>query len=217
MIKIHGLILSPFVRKVMAVAKLKKLPYKNVKVFPGTKTADFLSMSPLGKIPALEDGTLRISDSAVICEYLEEKYNDTTIRPVSIEDRAQSRWLEVYGDSKLTELCVGGIYFERFAKKLLGFGETDEDKVTLTIEKLLPPQQDYLERILPAEGFLLGDFGMADICVASPFLSAAHVGYKPDAARWPKLAKFIEQVRAHEAMAELIDDEEALYSSLSKA
>ena len=55
MIKIHGLILSPFVRKVMAVAELKSIPYKNVKVFPGTKTADFLSMSPLGKIPALED------------------------------------------------------------------------------------------------------------------------------------------------------------------
>jgi glutathione S-transferase len=215
MIKIYGLILSPFVRKVMAVAKLKKLPFESVKVFPGTKTADFLSMSPLGKIPALEDGTLRISDSAVICEYLDEKYTDTTIRPASIEDRAQSRWFEVYGDSKLTELCVAGIYFERFAKKLLGLGDTDEEKVALTIEKLLPQQQDYLEKVLPAEGFLLGEFGMADICVASPFLSAAHTGYKPDPARWPKLACFLEQVRNHEAMAELIDDEQALFRSLS--
>ncbi len=216
MIKIHGLILSPFVRKVMAVAELKSIPYKNVKVFPGTKTAAFLSMSPLGKIPALEDGDLRISDSAVICEYLDEKYTDTTIRPASVEARAQSRWFEVYGDSKLTELCIGGIYFERFAKKLLGLGETDEEKVALTIETLLPPQQDYLEKMLPAEGFLLGDFGLADICVASPFLSAAHVGYRPDAGRWPKLARFIEQVRKHEAMAELIDDEETLFNSLTK-
>jgi len=216
MIKIHGLILSPFVRKVMAVAELKSIPYKNVKVFPGTRTAEFLSMSPLGKIPALEDGELRISDSAVICEYLDEKYTDTSIRPASVEARAQSRWFEVYGDSKLTELCIGGIYFERFAKKLLKLGDTDEEKVALTIEKLLPPQQDYLERVLPAEGFLLGDFGLADICVAGPFLSAAHVGYRPDAGRWPKLARFIEAVRNHEAMAKLIDDEEALFNSLTK-
>ena len=42
MIKIHGLILSPFVRKVMAVAKLKKLAFESVKVFPGTRTTEFL-------------------------------------------------------------------------------------------------------------------------------------------------------------------------------
>ena len=42
------------------------------------------------------------------------------------------------------------------------------------------------------------------------------MGYKPDAGRWPKLASFIEAVRNHKAMAKLIDDEEALFNSLTK-
>ena len=35
--KIHGVILSPFVRKVLAVAKLKNLDFENVPVFPGNR------------------------------------------------------------------------------------------------------------------------------------------------------------------------------------
>ena len=213
--KIHGVILSPFVRKVIAIASIKKLPFENIMVFPGTDTEEFLAMSPLGKIPAFEDGELRISDSSVICEYLDDKYPDIPTRPASAEDRARARWFEEYGDSKLIELCAGGIFFERFVKKAMSMGETDEAKVSHTIEQLLPKEQDYLEKVLPENGFLVGDFGIADISIAGPFISAEHVGYAPDRNRWPKLTAFIERVKQHETMLAIIDAEKQLIASMA--
>ena len=215
MIKIHGVILSPFVRKVIAIAKIKKLPYENVAVFPATKTPEFLAISPLGKIPALEDGPLSVSDSSAICEYLDDKYPEIATRPASSEDRAKARWLEEYGDTKLTELCVAGIYFERFVKKSFGKGDADEEIVANTIEKLLPPQQDYLESVLPIEGFLFGAICTADISIVGPFISASYVGYMPDKDQHPKLTAYIERVKSHEAVAEVLKVEEDLLKKLA--
>lgn len=213
--KIHGVILSPFVRKVLAIAKLKQLAFENEMVFPGTDSPEFLAISPLGKIPAFEDGDLHISDSSVICEYLDDRYPDIPARPTDPADKARARWFEEYGDSKLVELCGGGIFFERFVKKVMGLGEVDEAKVKQTIEELLPPQQDYLERVLPDDGFLFNDFGVADISIAGPFINAEHVGYTPDSARWPKLTAFIERVKAHPIIAELVDAEKQLLASMA--
>lgn len=213
--KIHGVILSPFVRKVIAVAKIKQLPYENEMVFPGTATQEYLELSPLGKIPAFEDGDLRISDSSVICEYLDDKYPDIATRPVSAEDRARARWFEEYSDSKLIELCGGGIFFERFVKKAMSMGETDEAKVKHTIEELLPKEQDYLEKVLPDNGFLFGEFSVADISVAGPFITAEHVAYVPDSSRWPKLTAFIDRVKQHKIIAELVAAEKQLVASMT--
>ncbi len=215
MIKVHGVILSPFVRKVLAITKIKKLPYENIAAFPGTKTREFLSLSPLGKIPALEDGDFSISDSTAICEYLDDKYPETPTRPASPEDRATARWLEEYGDTKLTELCVAGIYFERFVKKAFGKGDSDEAKVANTIEKLLPPQLNYLESILPAEGFLFDAISAADISIVGPFVSASYVGYTPDEEQLPKLTAYINRVKSHEAVAEVLKAERELFNKIT--
>ncbi len=212
--KIHGVILSPFVRKVLAVAKLKGLDYENELVFPGNAEPQWLELSPLGKIPAFEDDQLRISDSSVICEYLEDRYPETSLRPASPAEKARSRWFEEYGDTRVVELCGGGIFFERFVKKAMGLGEPDEAKVSETIDVLLPPVQDYLEGQLPADGFLFGDLGIADISIVGPFINAEHAGYSVDSGRWPKLAAFIERVKGHAAIAELVDAEKQMLAGM---
>ena len=215
MIKIHGVILSPFVRKVLTVTKIKKLPYENVAAFPGTKTPAFLSLSPLGKIPALEDGNFSISDSTAICEYLDDKYPETPTRPVDPEERAKARWLEEYGDTKLTELCIASIYYERFVKKAFGKGDSDEAIVANAIEELLPPQLDYLEGVLPAEGFLFDEISTADISIVGPFISASYVGYTPDSNKLPILTAYIERVKSHEAVAEVLTAERELLNKMA--
>lgn len=208
--KIHGVILSPFVRKVLAVAKLKNLDFENVPVFPGNVEPKWLELSPLGKIPAFEDDQLRISDSSVICEYLEDRYPESSLRPSDPAEKARSRWFEEYGDTKVVELCGGGIFFERFVKKVMGLGDTDEAKVKQTIEVDLPPVQDYLESKIPADGFLFAEIGIADISIVGPFINAEHVGYSVDAVQWPKLSAFIERVKTHPVLSELIDAEKQM-------
>ncbi len=36
--------------------------------------ADFLAASPMGKVPAIADGDVRMSDSVAICLYIADKY-----------------------------------------------------------------------------------------------------------------------------------------------
>jgi glutathione S-transferase len=204
---LYGSLLSPFVRKVAVILELKGLDYKNMPTIPPSPDPDYLQISPLGKIPALEDDELAISDSSVICEYLEEQYPDRPTMPKDSIQRARARWLEEYSDSKLAELCVDGIFFEKFVKPILLKTETNHFKVDKTISELLPPAQDYLESQLPAEGFLFGDIGRADICIVSFFITAGYVDYQVNSKKWTKLAAFIKRVKEQPTVAKLLNIE----------
>jgi glutathione S-transferase len=152
--KIYGANLSPFVRKVMAVCAIKGLDYEHVMVMPGSDDPEYLKISPLGKIPALEDGDLQISDSSVICEYLEEVYPEIPVLPTSPADRARSRWIEEFADSRWVE-CTAVFFFENFVKKMMDMGEPDLEKLAQIENEVLPRWLDYVEGIVPDEGFFL--------------------------------------------------------------
>jgi glutathione S-transferase len=50
----------------------------------------FRAVSPLGKVPALEDGAARLSDSGAICIYVADQYPETQLGPrVGHPDRAR--------------------------------------------------------------------------------------------------------------------------------
>lgn len=54
--------------------------------------ADFLAASPMGKVPALEDGEVRMSDSAAICLYLADRYAPRRLAP-AVDDPGRGRFL----------------------------------------------------------------------------------------------------------------------------
>jgi glutathione S-transferase len=213
--KVFGANLSPFVRKVLVACKLKGLEFEHQVVMPGTKTPEYLTMSPLGKIPAFQDGDLQISDSSVICEYLEEKYPDNPLLPASPEDRARSRWYEEYADSKLAG-CLAVFFFERMLKPMMGMGDTDEARLTAIIETEHPDVFDYLESQLPADGFLFGDEpGLADVAMASPFVNASYAGFNMDAERWPGTAAWLNRVLTLPVMVEVLAVEKAMMEKMA--
>jgi glutathione S-transferase len=117
--KIFGANVSPFVRKVLATATHKGIDFEHEVVMPGSDDPEFRKMSPLGKIPALQDGDLVVSDSSIICEYLEDTLPAVRMLPESLEQRARARWYEEYGDTKMAE-AFGLYFFERVAKPLFG-------------------------------------------------------------------------------------------------
>src|SRR5205823_10470959 len=84
----------------------------------------------------------------------------------------------------------------------------DQDRAARTLEKDIPPAVDYLERELPASGYLFGDIGVADIAIASMFRNAAYGGFEPDPKRWPHTAAFVSRVLDHPAIASLLPFEE---------
>ena len=91
--KLYSLPLSPNAARVRLAIYRKGL---DIEISPplggGLKSAEFLALNPLGQIPALEldDGRV-ITESAVILEYLEDRFPEHSLRPDDIEDLALAR------------------------------------------------------------------------------------------------------------------------------
>jgi len=214
--KIYGVPISPYTRKACVALNLKGLEYEIENIFPGTRTPEFLAISPLGKIPAFEDDELIMCDSNVIVEYLEEQYPETPIRPSSIADRAKSRWLEEYG-SALFAPCAKGIFMEQMTKPFMTGETPDLGLVKHAVDELIPPVFDYVESQLPEQGFLFGDMTIADISLISPVINATYTGFEVDAKCWPKLSVYLDLVKSHPAVAKCLDAEAPLIDALRKA
>ncbi len=208
MITLYGANASPFVRKVMAVLALKKLAYEHIPSMPFSGDQELAKVSPLQKVPALTDGDLTIADSKVICRYLERAYPEVPVYPVDPQQRARADWFEEYGGTVLAE-AAAGIFFHRFMRPTVFKQPVDEDAVDQIIQQKLPPILDYLESEVPAEGFLFGDLTVADLALASPFVNAGYAQYTVDPATWPKVSALVECVKAHHAVAPLLEAEAA--------
>jgi glutathione S-transferase len=81
---------SPFAWKVWLALEHKQLSYEfNLLSLQNgeLKKAEFLAINPRGKVPVLVDDDLVIRESAVIVEYLEERYPDRPIFPGNLRDR----------------------------------------------------------------------------------------------------------------------------------
>ena len=204
--KLLGVHLSPFVRKVSVVLTAKALDYEQEVIMPGSDDAGFRELSPLGKIPVLVDHGQAIPDSSVICEYLEEKYPQHPMLPATPELRAQARFMEEFGDSKLVEAC-GIIFVQRFANPNIFGKPADEARIETAINDLLPPLLDYLEGRVPDEGFLFGELCTADVSVFTPLINARYGGYTLDAQRWPRYAAYANRVEQHPAVQSVMATE----------
>lgn len=210
MITLYGAHASPFVRKVMAVLALKKLPYEHVPSMPFSGDKELAKVSPLSKVPALADGDLTIADSKVICRYLESAYPEIPVYPTDLQQRARADWFEEYGGTVLAE-AAAGIFFHRYMRPNVFKQPVDEEAVDKIINKTLPPLLDYLEGEVPAEGFLFGHLTVADLALASPFVNAGYAQYTIDATKWPKVAGLVQRVNAEGVMVELLKAEAASF------
>src|SRR6185503_19400051 len=93
-ILIVGSYLSPYVRKVLACLEVKGMAYEVDHIVPFFGDDRFSKLSPLRRIPVLVDGDLVLSDSSVICQYLEDKQLEPALFPTDIADRARARTLK---------------------------------------------------------------------------------------------------------------------------
>jgi len=212
--KIVGSYVSPYVRKVLACLSLKGLSYEIDPITPFFGGDEFERLSPLRRIPLLIDGDLTLCDSSVICAYLDEAYPARPLLPVGPRDRARARWLEEYADTRLGDVFIWGLFYQKFVHPAVWGRPGDQARVDRVLAEDLPASLDYLERELPADGFLFGEqIGLADIAIASFFRNGAYVGVEPDPERWPHTAGFVERALAHPCFAGLLPFERAQLST----
>ena len=202
--RVIGSFVSPYVRKVLACIELKGLAYRVDPITPFFGNDEFERMSPLRRIPVLIDGDVELCDSTVICAYLEEAYPATPLLPANPGDRARARWLEEYADTRLGDLFIWGLFYQRVVHPAVWGEPGDQERIARTLTEDAPAALEYLETQLPAAGFLFGTMGLADISVASFFRNAEYAGFTVDKARWPRVAAFVEEVLAHPVLAKLL-------------
>jgi glutathione S-transferase len=201
--KIVGSYVSPYVRKVLACMNLKGLTYEVDPITPFFGNDEFERLSPLRRIPVLIDGDLSVSDSTVICEYVDDAYPGHPLYPTDPKDRARARWLEEFADTRLGDLFIWSLFYQKVVRPLVWGESTDEERVAKALDEDIPAALDYLESVLPDGGFLFGEIGVADIAIASFFRNADYAGFSVDASRWQRTAAFVERTLSHPCIADL--------------
>jgi glutathione S-transferase len=210
-ILIVGSYLSPYVRKVLACLEVKGMGYEVDHIVPFFGDDRFSRLSPLRRIPVLVDGDLVLSDSSVICQYLEDKQPDPAVFPRDIADRARARWLEEFADTRMGDVFIWR-FFNQIAIRPSVWGEKgDRELVDRTLKEEVPAVLDYLESEAPAEGFRFGStLSVADIAIAAFFRNAGWVRFQIDTGRWPKSAAWVVRVLTTPPLAKLAKIEDAV-------
>ena len=207
-VKIVGSFVSPYVRKVLGCLNLKGIAYEIDPITPFFGNDDFERLSPLRRIPVLVDGDFSVSDSSVICEYLDEAYPGHPLYPADPKQRARARWFDEFADTRLGDLFIWALFYQKVVRPAVWGEATDEERVAKAEQEDIPATLDYLERELPAEGFLFGDIGVADISIGTFFRNGAYAGFGVDRRRWPSTAAFVERVLRHSCIAALLPFED---------
>ncbi|CAH9140523.1 unnamed protein product [Cuscuta epithymum] len=165
-LKVHGIMLSPAVLKVIACLKEKELDYEFVSIdFKAgeLKKEPFLHLNPFGKVPAFEDGDLILFESRAITQYIAHTYVDCGSQLVPKDHKAMaimSVCMEVEAhqfDSVATKLN-----YEFVIKPMLG--TATDDAVAAQHEEALAKVLDVYEERLKVSKYLGGDcFTLVDL------------------------------------------------------
>ena len=158
MLTLHGFSSSNYYNIVKYVLLYKELPFEEHLIYGGGE--EWLSISPVGKIPALttESGE-HLSETTVICDYLEEVYPEKPLYPSDPVAKAKVRQI-----MKITEL-----YLELSARKLIAYafsGKPAPEKTKEDARHVTNRGIGGLTRICKFDPHIAGsEFTMADIYV----------------------------------------------------
>ena len=107
------------------------------------------------------------------------------------------------------ERVLGPLFFKR---------PGDEAKVRQAAEQTLPPLFDYLEASLGDADYLVANrFSIADVALGALFVNYRHGRGEVDAARWPKLAAWVERVHGRPSFKALIEEDAGILKGAGQA
>jgi glutathione S-transferase len=207
MLRIHGVPFSAHTRKVIIAALEKQVPYELVFVVPLTPPPAWRELSPLGYIPAIEDGDFRLADSSAICQYLERTHPRPSLYPSDARQFAQSLWIEEYVDGGLQQHVLKGLLMQRvFAPKFLGQAP-DEALIHKSLTQMIPAGLSYLESALSAQYFVGGAFSIADIAVTSILINLHYAGESVASGQYPKLHRYLDRMLTRDSFKRAFEQE----------
>lgn len=140
---------------------------------------DYLSINPMGKVPAIVDGDLKLWESGAIILYLSEKYGQA---PTDLAEKSVITQWVIFGNSTL----ANGLFLEAQREK--------------EMPRLLTPLNVLLEK----QFFLVGDrFTVADVAVGS-LLAYVPMMLKLSFEEYPAVADYVKRLTERPAFLKSI-------------
>lgn len=164
--KIYGVSLSPYVRKVKMALNEKGIAYDMVPTSTTEALTELHTLNPRGEVPTLVDGDVIIGDSTIALQYIEETYPDPPLLPAAPAARARARALEDLGDR------LGDAIVMALALVFMQGHSELQDTVVPAAKRELDDLYAYLESQLGGRDYLVGDFSWADLSLI-PHVSGA--------------------------------------------
>ena len=168
MLKLCGFAVSNYFNKVKIALLEKGVPFEEELVY--TTDKDLLAgSSPMGKVPFIQTAAGSLSESQVICDYLDEAYPGNPLYPADPFARAKVRELCTVIDMHI-ELQARTLYPEAF------FGGTVTDAVKEKAKKDLAKGVRALTELAKWSPFIAGDkltYADCSAYVSLPLLSMA--------------------------------------------
>lgn len=208
MITIYGVPFSAHTRKTILTANLKRLEYTLEPVVPMNPPENWSHLSPVGKIPAMQDGDFVLSDSSVICAYLERKFPQPPIYPQSAQDFAQALWFEEYVDNDLQQFVLHHFLFETVIAPAFLQQETNWQVVNNALNVEIPKRFANLEKWVSKNRYLVADqFSIADITLTSILINYSYGGKCIDESVYPNLAGYFRFVLQNDIVRDTLRNE----------
>jgi glutathione S-transferase len=149
----------------------------------------FAAISPLKRIPILQDGDYTLNDSSAICAYLGAAFgdDDESLLPRDPKALGYVLWIEEYADTALFSDISEGVFRPIFINQLMGKAP-DMAVVEDTVANRLPKTLGYLEAQLAGKVFFVEDrLTLADISVYAQIANLEHAQHLPDPSQYPHL------------------------------
>ncbi len=172
--------------------ELEVLPFP-----PRVLKKDFLALNPLGTIPYLIDGDIRMTESSGICHYLVERYgkHQFGLRPEHPEYGSYINWL-FQSDATLT--------FPQTVALRYGLMEPPERRLPQAVEDY---KKWYLARLRLLSAHVLtrdylcdGRFTIADICIGYALFLGTTAGLDLGAQYAPQVQRYLARLLSRPAL-----------------
>ncbi len=164
---------------------------------PAMKTAPYIDINPMGKVPAIRHGDKVVTECAAICAYLADAFPDAGLAPALDDRAAYYRWL----------FFAAGPLESAVTNRSLGW-EPPEDKQMTAGYGNFDLTRDTLIKAVSNTPYITGDtFTAADVYVGAHINFCLQFGTLPTS---PELEAYRDRVTARDAFKRATDLDNAL-------
>jgi len=176
----------PYCARVRIVLAEKDIPYETVVIDLSNRPAWLYEKNPSGKVPVLEEDAWVLPESAVIAEYLNERYPEPPLLPADPAERAIARLLI--------------FRFEDFVEPYYALRRGDDGA-----EEAFAAELAHLDQLLGCMPYLNGRaYGLADLDYV-PWVIRARELLGVSLGPYPRVADWFDRLAERPAVAAELD------------